>query len=183
MSKPAYYMVFSPGHLGAADRVGGLPSHLPPEFPRNPRGGGPMAFLAQFACDAARLPLPGAAFIQLYQNPDPSEPPDMRVVVVPAGAPPNGSGLGLAARGVEPHDVTWERRDDPDVFPEPDPNDFGDLPLYKSKVGGVFPFTDNLPDRAVPVLQLSELPAGFNFAGMTAVIYFNGRGELEAALA
>ena len=32
---PAWYMKFIPGHHGTLDRMGGLPSHLPPVFPTN----------------------------------------------------------------------------------------------------------------------------------------------------
>ena len=95
--KPAFYMQFVNGHFGSLDRTGGLPTHLPPEFPLCPSGK-VMAFLAQFYCTDERLTLPGTLCIQLYQDVDVDMGggPWPVAVSVPVVAKPNIEGLGVS---------------------------------------------------------------------------------------
>ena len=60
------YMRFVSGHHGSLDRVGGIPTHLPPED----LGGNlaQMYFVGQFYCSESRLNLPGTLCLQIYQE-------------------------------------------------------------------------------------------------------------------
>lgn len=172
---PAWYMRFVPGHHGAHDRVGGLPSHLPPAFPCN-HAGRALRFLAQFYCDGTRLNLPGVLCLQVYQD-----EPDGEVipvpVLVPLGAAPNPEQRGTVYPGILPHDIEWEYREDPD---EPD----SDLvELAASKIGGVCYFSHALDPGERLLLFLDERPADFNFGGDELMLAVNQAGAIRVACA
>ncbi len=178
-------MRFVKGGDGLLDRTGGLPTHLPPEVPHCWNSGEEMAFVAQFYCTPERLNLPDTLCIQLYQcreagmGDDPLPVP----VRVPLGASLNADQVGIAQRSVGLYHVEWEPRDDPDVVPVgPDPTD-EELHRVGSKVGGT-PYHDYaLEPGEVFLLQLEEDPAGFNFAGRTAIVVKDVRGQLQVRLA
>src|SRR5262245_13607109 len=133
---PAWYMRFVPGHHGALDRVGGVPTHLPRDLPTAYEGH-PLLFLAQFYCDGVRLNLPGTLCLQLYQD-QPDGDPIPVPVLVPLDAELNASGQGVPYPGVLLHDIEWEYREDPDE------SDADMLELAKSKIGGLCYFHDAL---------------------------------------
>jgi hypothetical protein len=162
-----------PGHHGALHRLGGLPSHLPPAFPRNPEGR-PLRFLAQFAC-GERLPLPGGGYLQRYQD-DPAYDPQPVAVLVPAGAPENTGGAGESQPGVLPFDVAWERRDDPALATD------DAVELTASKAGGTCYFLNALRPGERLLLQLRQFPAEYNFGGYTAVVAVGEGGVLRVGL-
>ncbi|HSI34991.1 MAG TPA: hypothetical protein VK986_15535, partial [Tepidisphaeraceae bacterium] len=70
----AHYMLFTPGHQGARDRIGGLPTHLPASPPVSPHTGEELAFLLQLYADDHRLPLPGVLGLHVYQIADDYDP-------------------------------------------------------------------------------------------------------------
>jgi hypothetical protein len=168
----AWYMRLTSGHHGAIDRLGGLPSHLPPAVPRNPEGR-PLRFLAQFEC-GERLPLPGG-YLHLYQD-DPEYDPLPVAVLVPVGAPRNTGGAVEPQPGVRPFDVDWERRDDPAEATD------DDVELTASKAGGTCYFLDALRPAERLLLQLRQFPAAFNFGGYTAVVAVSEGSELRVGL-
>ena len=183
---PAHYMIFRPGHHGSLDRLGGLPTHLPPrfltaadsmapEFERPAEPGPPMRFLAQFYCDPVHLPLPDTLCIQLYQS-GPEYEPWPAYIRVPHGAKLNTEGLGVPAPEVIPHDVAWEQRDDPDQATVDDDD------LAKSKVGGTCYFSDCLDPGEKLLLQLRQQPGGFHFGGYTLVLAINEQGVIRPTL-
>jgi hypothetical protein len=171
-SVAAWYMRLVPGHHGALDRLGGLPSHLPTAVPSNTEGR-PLRFLAQFAC-GEHLPLP-AGYLHLYQD-DPEYDPLPVAVLVPAGAPENIGGAGELQAGVLPFDVAWDRRNDPT-----EAND-EDVELTASKAGGTCYFLDALLPGERLLLQVRQFPAGFNFGGYTAVVAVGKGSELRVCL-
>jgi hypothetical protein len=175
----AFYMKFRQGHHGSQDRLGGVPSHLPPAFPKCDYSGEEMAFLGQFYCGVPRLDLPDTLCIQLYQDRHVGEGGDPCPVEVrvPLGAAPNDEGLGLQQKGVIAHDIEYEERVDPDTEPEfPE-----DLPLYSSKIGGLcLSCSVEEPDRYL--LQLDEDPGDFNFAGRNCIVAVTPDGQLKVYL-
>ncbi len=183
--KRAFYMRFVKGGDGLHDRTGGLPTHLPPEVPHCWNSGEEMAFLAQFYCTPERPNLPDTLCIQLYQCRDVGmgDDPVPVVVQVPLGANPNSEKVGIAQRAVDRYHIEWEPKDDPDVVPlGPDPTE-EELQLAESKVGGT-PYEGYvLEPGEVFLLQLEEDPAGFNFAGRTAMVVIDVRGQLQVRLA
>jgi hypothetical protein len=172
---PAWYMRFTPDHMGSPDRVGGLPSHLPPAFPLSPHTGRPMGFLAQFYCHPERLPLPDLLCLQVYQVLEDYDP-FPAIVAVPVGAAENVAGDGVSKPGVRPHDIAWEGRPDPDAV------DPWQTELAESKAGGVCYFSDCLRVNEQLALQLSEQPCGLNFGGYTLVVAVGTGGQIRAAL-
>lgn len=170
---PAWYMRFSPGHTGSPDRVGGLPSHLPPAFPSY--SGQSMGFLAQFYCHPERLPLPGALCLQVYQAPEESDPMPV-VILVPRGAAENSAGVGIAEPNIRPHDVAWDARTDPGEAED------WQTELAKSKAGGVCYFFDYLNDGERLLLQLNQNPCGLNFGGYSLVLATDADMRLRVAM-
>ena len=171
---PAWYMRFVAGHHGATDRVGGRPSHLPPAFPLSSEGR-PLRFLAQFECDGQRLLVPGARYLQVYQD-DPEHGPLPVVVLVPEGATENVAGAGEPQPGVELFDIAWERQEDP-----PEATD-DDVELTASKAGGTCYFLDALLSGERLLLQLRQFPAKINFGGYTMVVAVNDADQLRVTL-
>jgi hypothetical protein len=174
----AYYMKFRKGQ-GSQDRLGGLPSHLPPAFPKCDYADEEMAFLAQFYCVAPRLKLPGTLCIQIYQDRDVGEGglPCPVAIRVTFGAAANAEGLGLQQKGIIAHDIEYAERVDPDTEPEfPQ-----DLPLYESKIGGLCLFSPP-EEPGQYILQLGENPGDFNFAGRLCVVCMTPDGQLKVSL-
>jgi hypothetical protein len=182
----AHYMKFVRGHHGALDRIGGVPSHVPPVWltsadsmapglVRPMRPGPPMRFLAQFYCDPVRLPLAGTLCLQIYQC-DPEEDPWPAFLKVPLDARPNTEQLGIPQPGVIAHDIEWEVRSDPDEA------SLDDVELAKSKAGGTCYFDGCLDPGERLLLQLRERPGEFNFGGYTMVLTINQQGEIRATI-
>jgi hypothetical protein len=174
-------MIFSPAPASRAleDRIGGAPSHLPPQVPACPTSDAKMGFLAQFVCAAGRLELPGAIALQLYQcrGVDDGDDPTVVAMAVPIGAPENVDGLHAAEPWVIPHAIAWEWRE------ERDPNDeSAGIGLFAAKAGGKCPFADHLPSGATFLLQLKEDPGHLNFAGRLATVFLRGDGTLGVEL-
>lgn len=176
----AYYMKFARGDHGAPDRIGGVPTHLPPAFPVCQDSGLAMAFLLQIYCPP--LSLPDVLCLQLYQAQDVGNGgnPLPVAVAIPSRSPLNTDSKGTAQRRIGTHDITWKEQIDPDcepTFPE-------DLPLYESKVGGLC-----LHSRVFKgigeqfLLQIKEEPADFNFAGCTCIVSRLESGALATYLA
>jgi len=168
-------MRFIQGHHGKLDRIGGLPSHVPPSPSIYPETGKQRAFLAQFYCSPGRLEIDGALCLHLYQDPDEDEPCPV-VVVVPANAPENTGGYGVANRRIKPFDIEWELREDPDIATG------DDVDLTDSKAGGTCYFLDVVGEGETLVFQLDQQPAGFNFGGYTAVVVRTKEGNLVVRL-
>jgi hypothetical protein len=167
-------MQFIPGHHGAMDFVGGVPSHLPPAFPVSTETNLPMRFLAQFECDGQRLKIGTAKFLQIYQD-DPEYAGEAVVLVEPS-APENKQRLGLIQPGVLPHDIAWEYHDDPVEATD------DDVDLTRSKVGGTCYFLDAIQPGERLLLQLRQNPAKINFGGYTLVLAIGEHGGIRGTL-
>jgi hypothetical protein len=172
---PAWYMQLIPGHHGALDYVGGLPTHLPPDFPVSDDTGLPLRFLAQFQCDSQRLSVANTRFLQIYQD-DPEYGPMPVIVLVGQEAFENVQKLGTAQPGVLPHDIGWEAREDPET------RTTDDVHLAKSKAGGTCYFRNKIRPGERLLLQLREYPAEINFGGYTMVIAVNEQQLIRVTL-
>jgi hypothetical protein len=180
-------MRFQPGHHGNSfDRIGGVPTHLPDSVPRSAAASGEeLAFIAQFYCTPERLNIPGTLCIQLYQEADVGEGGDPLPVAiqVPLGARENGRKLGIVHPGINPYEIFWEAKDDPDELPD----DLGlsdeTAYLLDSKIGGTPCYTDDeLPAGHRYLLQLDQMPAGFNFADRRAMVTLGPDQKLHVRL-
>jgi hypothetical protein len=168
---PAWYMKFVPGHHGALDRVGGLPTHLPPEWPTSSTGK-PLRFEVQFHCDGVRLKLENTFLLQIYRD-DPCENPQPVVVRVPFGTQPNSQQMGTPDPDAAPHDIEWDYREDP--------NEAGDdsLELVASKLWGTCYFAHALQAGERLLLFLDEKPVGFNFGGDELMLAIDQAGDIH----
>jgi hypothetical protein len=190
--RKAYYMQFLEGHDGGRlDRLGGLPTHLPAKIPRFTTYDGKekneFALLAQFYCTTDRLYLPDTLCIQLWQDPDVGEGGDPLPVAirVPVTANENTERLGVIHPDVLPHEISFELRDDPYVFPDSREAYVTDeeKALMQSKIGGVPYYTDDeLPPEHIFLFQLYEGPGGCNFAGRHAMVTLAPTGDLHVRL-
>ncbi|HYE21701.1 MAG TPA: hypothetical protein VEA69_24895 [Tepidisphaeraceae bacterium] len=181
----AHYMSFVRGDGASLDRLGGLSTHLPPTWPMS-TATTPMAFTAQFACDPARLPIPGAAIVQIYQT-EPGIDPWPLAVLIPPGAARNVDGTGRPNHEVTPHDVRWEPRDDPMVATVDDLFDPRHGNLHASKAGGTNAHPDALEPGERFLLQLEDDRLremhGLNFGGYSLILVLTREGGVEARLA
>jgi len=173
--RSAQYMVFQEGHHGSLDRLGGLPTHLPPTRSSYPETGRERAFLAQFYCVPGRFELDGVLCVQFYQDPDEDEPCPA-VVTVPVGSPLNDQNSGVANPRIRHFDIRWEPRKDPDEATD------DDVVLTESKAGGTCYFHDTVQAGETMLLQLRQRPAGFNFGGYTVVLVRTVDGSLVTRL-
>ncbi len=165
--RAVWYMEFHEGHQGAMDRLGGLPTHLPPAFPTD-SAAGQLGFVGQFYSHPERLPLGGARCIQIYQSVDidGGGDPTPRGVLVPAHAPTNTSNQGLRHPSLSPVDIEWR------CATESESADEGADP----KLQGHPPFPPAAGETFVGQLtEIAECP-GLNFGTFTAVFWMTKGG-------
>lgn len=173
----AYYAKYTPGHHGARDRIGGLPSHLPPEYPSCAHCGELLTFLMQIYVDDKDLFDNAWLALHLYECDDCGEQKllalqkDARQNVDREGVPLfqldwELNNVGVPYSRVEWgeyiawQDITCLRREDPD--PTDDIEQFwnGTEPkeefahLFEDKLGGCFPWCD---EGGVPAKQLGAI--------------------------
>ncbi len=179
-------MRFIEGHHGSRDRIGGLPSHLPSSMPVWEDTGRELVFLAQFYCQPNRLGLEDCLCLQIYQNIESycdneiapvAYEPYVTAVLLPRNAPLNTTGAGCSCPDLQPFDIGWDYREDPDDFGADYSRVIG------SKAQGTCCYANYLSSEERLILTLEEYPAGFNFGGRTLFVIVNVKRELEARLA
>lgn len=182
----AYYMMFEVSTDGSADvcdRVGGIPSQLPANFPTSPTFGKEYCFLMQIT-SVSRLGLTGIGAIQIYQSGeiDEGDDPTPVALLVASDSPLNKSKVGRPCPGIEPSRIDWEVRQDPDEFPATRGVTDELRSLLGSKVGGVAPAV-KLPLEGARFLgQIAEQPCGFNFGGLLLLLWMRPDGRLFCEL-
>jgi hypothetical protein len=134
-----------------------------------------MGFLGQFYCDEERLVVKDALCIQLYQDFDDRNPEPV-AVLVPIGAQVNLNAVG-AKKPLRPQYVSWDRREDPDSVSGRWQHAYGD-----SKAGGTPYYDDAIFDGERMLLQIAEIPVGFNFGGYAAIVVVTAEGAVVARL-
>jgi len=181
----SHYMRFTTAIGHSLDRIGGLPTHLPPEFPRCPFSGEPMSFVAQFHVVEPRLSVRDARLIQIYQCLD--DEPWPIAITLGRDAPENTEDLGVIQPLLDPAAIEWNLVNEP-----VEPGDWDaveTLPLEEegrlqsSKAGG-FCYYDSAIDAGEQfLLQLCEPdPLRRVFGGQTLVLLLNRDGKPEARL-
>lgn len=169
-------MRFSEGEYDCLDKIGGLPTHLPEIFPSEN-----LSFIAQIYCTPERLAIPDSLCVQLYQEEDGDPLPV--AIRLPIGARENREKWGRAHSDIRHFRIDWDLRDDPDDIPVSIDDIVDECKLMESKVGGTPFYTDDeLPLGHVYLLQLSEHPAGLNFADRMAIVTMDSDGFLDVRL-
>jgi len=186
----AYYAKYSPGHHGARDRIGGIPTHLPPQYPMCNDCNEPLTFIMQLYVDDKDLFDDSWLALQLYECKTCYEP---SLIAIDKGARLNAknegvplsqidyqlSNMGVPSSRVEWgeyvqwQDITWERRDDPE--PTDDIAQFWDDDNLKpefaylghDKLGGCFAWCD---DGGTSAKELGAI-GQFSSIGATAYLY------------
>lgn len=140
---PAYYASYSHGHHGARDRIGGLPSHLPVPYPTCSECGQPLGMLMQLSVDDKQIFDETWLAVQLYEcaHEDCCLKGDSQLIFVPLNAPENSGNEGLEALDVQPRDIKWILRDDPDPAQSPD-----DVGTFFDSAGELLPQWPHLDD-------------------------------------
>ncbi len=91
----SYHMVFKEGYSGSLNKCGGLPTHLPEQWPQ--LDGTDLTFLFQLYCDNDKLNIPNTLCIQGYQLiTDGDYDSDIVVIQLPLHAKENLLKKGLA---------------------------------------------------------------------------------------
>lgn len=104
----SYRMRFCNEYTGELNKFGGLPTHLPPVWPKD-EAGTKLTFLCQLYCDGVKLAIEDTLCIQVYQwvvNGD--EGSDPIVVQVPIGAKENLRGEGISHPYLQEGDIIFE---------------------------------------------------------------------------
>lgn len=171
----AHYMRFvaAAGHeLGEFDRVGGLPTHLPTEFPTSTEFGTEYRFLMQLL-SVERVGLRNCRCLQLYQSAELElgDDPLPSVVVVPWNSPKNQERRGRAWDALPLCRVDWDVRVDPARVPSTSGVTEELVRLLESKIGGVPPLVDPPLLGARFLGQIAEEPCGFNFGGLLLTLW------------
>lgn len=176
MSK-VFYMKFKKVSRGALDKVGGLPTHLPPCFPVSTFTGKQLGFLFQMYCDSNRLPVEGTLCIQVYQsiNIDSGDDGEPVVIKVPLDAPLNKRNEGTIHPEVAEYDILWEEGTEPDYLPDYLDDSIESYKMLDSKLGGAVP-----PGFSNEKFLgwVAEEPIDFNFGGLLCII-LKDNSELE----
>ena len=168
--------------LSCLDRVGGLPSYLPKEFPRSAEFGTEYCFLMQIV-SLERFGLAGAS-LQLYQSGEVDKGDDPRpiVLLLPIDAPFNIEKLGRECEMIERQTIEWETGGE---GPLPTSGVSAELmKAVRSKAGGVPPFVVAPRSGLQFIGQISEAPFGFNFGGSILTLWRqNGVNEIVSEFA
>ena len=181
----SHYMRFTDAIGSTLDQIGGLPTHLPADYPRCRHTDKPMAFVAQFQCGGSRVPVRDARLIQIYQCVE--DDPWPIAITLGHDAPVNVQRLGVIQPLLDPAAIQW------DVVDEPvEPGDWESvetLPidqegrLQTSKAGGFCYYECAVDDGERFLLQLCESdPTRSVFAGRALVLLLNRDGKPEARL-
>jgi len=176
--KTTYYLTFNKGHDGSIGKVGGDPTIQPSEKPWPPEDDEYLAFVLELKVDEKMLPVPNAAFIQLYQPIDEGDDPLPIAVVIGAG---DEGGKSKANRHplLTSFGIDAEIKEEPDDLPAANPTlEYGKF--FKSKLGGNDPWNES--EGRLFLGQISEMPVGFNFGGMTCSLYLRNDGSVVAEL-
>lgn len=173
-------MKFEKGYKGSLDKVGGLPTHIPPFFPESPLTGKQLGFLFQIYCENKKLQIPDTLCLQVYQSVDIDDGDDGEPVIVkvPINSPLNKENKGVIHPDVGQYDILWEEGEEPDDLPEVLDYSPENLKWMNSKLGGAVP--PEFEDRKF-IGWIVEYPVDFNFGGILNIL-LNNDGELDLVI-
>ena len=104
----SYRMYFCNEYTGQLNKFGGVPTHLPPTWPKD-ESGDELTFLCQLYCDGEKLTVENTLCIQLYQwVKNGEEGSDPIIVPVSIGARENLHGEGLRHPKLQEGDIKFE---------------------------------------------------------------------------
>lgn len=185
----SYRMYFCNEYTGKLNKFGGLPTHLPPEWPKDQHGKDKLTFLCQFYCDVEKLVIENILCIQLYQWVDGNgdEGSDPIIVTVPVGAKENLQGEGRSHPDLREGDIAFEEVLE-EVLEKDDHVTLVDkngLYLWSNKLKGWFHEDNITPDNFLGMIRDGDghIPvkgsSPFNWGcGYNLVFYLNKEGQV-----
>lgn len=171
----SYYMEFDSKYTGNLNKYGGLPTHLPSQWPVD-KYGDEMTFLCQLYCDDKKLSIPGTLCIQIYQLIiDDEEASDPIIVQVPIGAKENIDKIGLSFNRVHEGNINFkevqEEINEESIEKLEDQN--GNH-LVSSKLGGWCPSEDVQQDAFLGSIHDGDYYSPFCWGcGYILIMYLN----------
>ena len=185
----SYRIYFCNEYTGKLNKFGGLPTHLPPEWPKDQYGEDKLTFLCQLYCDVEKLVIENILCIQLYQWVDGNgdEGSDPIIVTVPVGAEENLQGEGRSHPDLQEGDIMFK-----EVLEEVAEEHAGStledekgLYLWGSKLKGWFREDDITPNNFLGMIKDGDghTPikgsSPFNWGcGYNLVFYLNKEGKV-----
>lgn len=169
--KKVYYMDFHLGKTTSLNKVGGLPTHLPKNFPVSKITGNPLGFLMQLYCDEERLNIQDALCLQIYQSVeiDDGDDPSPVILKLPKNSSLN-TGLGVTHPDIEEYEINWILDEEPDELPFSLEMNGADLRMLDSKLKGATPAEYVEKKDLIFLGWIAEYPVGFNFAGLLVLL-------------
>lgn len=114
------------------DKIGGLPTHKPLEYPTYPTGK-KAGFLMQLYYDESKFPpKEGVLCWQFYQHPEVGG--IEFIIEVPVGAELNRNNEGQVSEGTEECVIEYIQGEEPDIW------EIDDCDIDYSKIGGAIPY-------------------------------------------
>ncbi len=176
-----YYMQFSDKYTGELNKYGGLPTHLPTQWPSDEQFGG-WTFLCQFYCDGKMLSIPDTLCIQIYQLMiNDMESCDITVIRVPLDAKENTEKYGVSAAKIPEGDILFkeiveEITDKSDLELE----DKNGVFLQRSKLGGWCPAAEEMGDRKfLGIVGDGDAYSPFNWGGVDLFMFLNESNNVD----
>ena len=103
----SYHMIFKKEYTGSLNKYGGLPTHIPSQWPQIE--GDNLTFLFQLYCDGKKLNIPDTLCIQGYQLiKDGDFLSDIIVVQLPLNAKRNTGNIGVALSDCPDSDICFQ---------------------------------------------------------------------------
>lgn len=133
--KVSYHMNFGKGYSGALNKYGGLPTHLPLQWPQI--DGCNLSFLFQIYCDQEKLAIPDTLCIQGYQLiEDGDYNSDIVIMQLPLNAQSNIRNEGVRDFTLEEGDILFQKVFEYDEYNE---NIDKGINIFSSKLQGWYP--------------------------------------------
>lgn len=177
----AYYMEFDSKYTRNLNKYGGLPTHLPSNFPIVDEYGHEMTFLCQFYCDGKILSIPDTLCIQIYQLfMDGCEASDPVIIQVPLGAKKNTEELGIADVYLGEGDINFK-----EVWEEITKESAGELEdkngvfLQASKLGGWCPVAEIRDKKFLGLIGDGDAFSPFNWGGVDLFMFLNEADQVK----
>ena len=172
----SYYMEFDSKYTGNLNKYGGLPTHLPTQWPVTDQDGDEMTFLCQLYCDDKMLSIPDTLCIQVYQLViNDLEASDPIIVQVPIGAKENVDKRGIPCKRLPEGDIKFkEVREEINEESIKRLVDQNDNHLVSSKLGGWCPSEDVEQDAFLGAIHDGDYFSPFNWGcGCSLIMYLN----------
>lgn len=183
----SYRMYFCSEYTGLLNKFGGLPTHLPPVWPRDEYGK-ELTFLCQLYCDGEKLAIENTLCIQIYQwVANGEEGSDPIIILIPIGAAENLHGEGLSHPELQEGDIRFEEMTEEatEEHAIATLEDNNGLHLWYSKLKGWFREDAVTPDRFLGMISDGDghIPVNgsspFNWGcGYHLVFYLTESGDI-----